>query len=103
MSTLEKVMILLQEMPEQSLETIYAFMQSLFAYGNQSEHSTETSLNTVEHVIPELTLSKDSVEKRRKGFQGLMSFAGTLPQDFDCKSLNKYNSFTIQQEISCKR
>lgn len=85
MSTLEKAMILLQEMPEQSLETIYAFMQSLFAYENQSEHSTKVSLNTVEHVIPELALSKDSVEKRRKGFQGLMSFAGTLPQDFDYK------------------
>ena len=57
MSTLEKAMILLQEMPEQSLETIYAFMQSLFAYENQSEHSTKVSLNTVEHVIPELALS----------------------------------------------
>lgn len=66
-------------MPEQSLETIYAFMQSLFAYGNQSEYSTETSLNTVEPISSELALSKDSIEKRRKGFQGLMSFVGTLP------------------------
>lgn len=72
-------------MPEQSLETIYAFMQSLFAYENQSEHSTKTSLNTVEHIISELASSKDSVKKRRKGFQGLMSFAETLPQDFDYK------------------
>ena len=29
MSTLEKAMNLLQEMPEQTLETVYAFMQSL--------------------------------------------------------------------------
>lgn len=86
MSTLEKAMILLQEMPEQSLETIYAFMQSLSAYENQTKHSTETSFHTVEHVSSELTSSKKiSVEKRRKGFQGLMSFAGTLPKDFDYK------------------
>lgn len=35
MSTREKAMNLLQEMPESSIETVYAFMQSLFARQDQ--------------------------------------------------------------------
>jgi len=35
MSTLEKAMNLLQEMPKQAIETVYAFMQSILAQQNR--------------------------------------------------------------------
>ncbi len=40
MSTLEKAINLLQEMPEQTIETVYAFMQSVL---DQQNHRTEPS------------------------------------------------------------
>ena len=41
MSTLEKAMNLLQEMPEQTIEAVYAFMQSVLAQQNcRAEPST---------------------------------------------------------------
>ncbi len=64
MSTLEKTITLLREMPEQSLESLYDFIRSIWI---QQEVKTDS-----------LDISK-SVE----GFQVLQSFAGTLPADFD--------------------
>lgn len=40
MSTLEMAINLLQEMPEQEVETVYAFMQSVLA---QQDHRSKTS------------------------------------------------------------
>jgi len=58
MSTLEKAIVLLKEMPEQSVETVYRFMQSL-----QNEYVKQAdSLN---------------------GLRVLQSFSGTLPESFD--------------------
>ena len=87
MSTLEKAIILLQEMPEQSVETVYTFMQSLKPYPNQNRHSGKSPFSTInEDDTAELVSSqRSSLERRQKGFQGLMSFAGTLPEDFDYK------------------
>ena len=70
MSTLEKTIILLREMPEQSLESLYDFIRSIWmhkeAVANHSVDSTDIS-------------------KSMEGFHVLQSFAGTLPADFDYK------------------
>lgn len=66
MSTLEKAIGLLQEMPENKLEAIYTYI--LFVDSQMNSNET------------------DSVQaKRQRGFQGLMSFVGTLPENFDYK------------------
>ncbi|MCM1156214.1 MAG: hypothetical protein NC392_12750 [Roseburia sp.] len=70
MSTLEKTITLLQEMPEQSLESLYDFIQSIWIRRDA----------IVEH--PEKT---GDTSKSMAGFQVLQSFAGTLPADFDYK------------------
>lgn len=70
MSTLEKTIILLQEMPEQSLESLYNFIRSLWLHQS----------GNMQHFIN----SADSSESM-EGFRILQSFAGTLPIDFDYK------------------
>lgn len=68
MSALEKTIVLLREMPEQSLEALYDFIRSIWlpqdGQAEYPEHSADIS---------------ESME----GFQVLQSFAGTLPSDFD--------------------
>lgn len=59
MSTLEKAIGLLQDMPEQSIEIIYSFIRFI-----KSEQAGENL-------------------KRINGLQTLQSFAGTLPKNFD--------------------
>lgn len=68
MSTLERAITLLQEMPEQQLEAVYLYMRFVSSQAEKDIGSEESS-----------------VVRRQKGFQGLMSFAGTLPEDFDYK------------------
>lgn len=63
MSTLEKTITLLQEMPEQSIEIVYRFIRFM-----QSEQD-----------------SSNSNLKSMEGLRTLQSFAGTLPKDFDYK------------------
>ncbi|MCI9082270.1 MAG: hypothetical protein HFI70_08190 [Lachnospiraceae bacterium] len=70
MSTLEKTITLLREMPEQSLESLYDFIQSIWI---RQDVSTERPKEAV------------STSKSMEGFQVLQSFAGTLPADFDYK------------------
>ena len=70
MSTLEKTIILLREMPEQSLESLYNFIRSILVQQN-----TEAK----QSVKP------DDIFKSMEGFDVLQSFAGTLPADFDYK------------------
>lgn len=73
MSTLEKAIRLLQRMPEHKLETIYTYMRFVDSQiDNANSASTEKN-------------DTDSIARKRKGFQGLLSFAGTLPEDFDYK------------------
>lgn len=64
MSTLEKTITLLREMPEQSLESLYDFIRSIWIQKTVDADSADTS-------------------KSLEGFQVLQSFAGTLPADFD--------------------
>lgn len=71
MSTLEKAIDLLQKMPENKLETVYMYIRFV-----DSQTDREVS------VIAE---EKRNMEKRRRAFQELLSFAGTLPDDFDYK------------------
>lgn len=71
MSTLEKAIDLLQKMPENKLETVYMYIRFV-----DSQTNREVS------VIAE---EKRNMEKRRRAFQELLSFAGTLPDDFDYK------------------
>lgn len=71
MSTLEKAIGLLQELPENKLEAVYMYIRFV-----DSQSDNDVSVTT----------EKDNeMEKRRKGFQELLSFAGTLPGDFDYK------------------
>lgn len=70
MSTLEKTIILLREMPEQSLESLYDFICSIWIHQNVKTEHLENSVDTSESM---------------EGFRVLQSFAGTLPADFDYK------------------
>ncbi len=71
MSTLEKAIGLLQEMPENKLEAVYMYIRFV-----DSQTDSDVSVTTEKE--------KD-MEKRKRGFQELLSFAGTLPEDFDYK------------------
>lgn len=70
MSTLEKIITLLREMPEQSLESLYDFIRSIWLH-------QETA---AKHPIDSADISKSM-----EGFHVLQTFAGTLPADFDDK------------------
>lgn len=70
MSTLEKTIVLLREMPEQSLESLYNFIQSIWIHQDIKTEHPENSADTSESM---------------EGFRVLQSFAGTLPADFDYK------------------
>ena len=71
MSTLEKAIGLLREMPENKLEAIYMYIRFVVSQSDNNE------------VVP--APDKSTLEERQRGFQALMSFAGTLPEDFDYK------------------
>lgn len=107
MSTLERAMGLLQELPERKLEAVYMYMRFVnsqtddadlippknkdvnsiagIAHEYASPGLMEKDTTALENAAVEKLTEKDSMEKRKKGFQGLMSFAGTLPEDFDYK------------------
>ena len=70
MSTLEKTIILLREMPEQSLESLYNFIRSILIQQN---------------VEAKQSVKLNDISKSLEGFDVLQSFAGTLPADFDYK------------------
>lgn len=70
MSTLEKTIVLLREMPEQSLESLYDFIRSIWIHQDIKTESAENSVDISESM---------------EGFRVLQSFAGTLPTDFDYK------------------
>ncbi|MBD5476582.1 MAG: hypothetical protein HDR17_11480 [Lachnospiraceae bacterium] len=70
MSTLEKTIILLREMPEQSLESLYNFIRSILVQQN---------------VEAKQSVKLNDISKSMEGFDVLQSFAGTLPADFDYK------------------
>ncbi len=68
MSTLEKTICLLQKMPEQSLESLYDFICSIWIRQDDKTELPENPSDTSESM---------------EGFRVLQSFAGTLPADFD--------------------
>ena len=68
---MEKAIGLLQKMPEHKLEAAYMYIRFIYSQTDRDE--------TV-YTPPK---AADSLKKRQKGFQGLMTFAGTLPEDFD--------------------
>lgn len=68
MSILEKTITLLREMPEQSLESLYDFIYSLWI--RQKADVTSQA-------------DAEDISKSVEGLQVLQSFAGTLPPDFD--------------------
>jgi len=70
MSTLEKTITLLQKMPEQSLESLYDFITSIWIQQNSKTEHPANSADTSESM---------------EGFRVLKSFAGTLPAGFDYK------------------
>ena len=73
MSTLEKAIGLLQEMPENKLEAVYMYMRFVDSQTDSAEPVSIENKDT------------DSIKRKQKGFEGLLSFAGTLPEDFDYK------------------
>lgn len=68
MSTLEKTIILLREMPEQTLESLYEFIRSIWVHEDKEAKKLAQF---------------DDKSKSMEGFGILQSFAGTLPADFD--------------------
>lgn len=70
MSTLEKTIVLLREMPKQSLESLYEFIRSIWIHQDIKTENPENSIDISESM---------------EGFRVLQSFAGTLPADFDYK------------------
>ncbi len=100
MSTLEKTIILLREMPEQSLESLYDFIRSIWIRQDADVEQSEKSVN---------------ISKSMEGFQVLQSFTGTLPADFDykkeleemrdekCRRPQTFDSWNIEFFASGKR
>ncbi len=91
MSTLEKAIGLLQEMPENKLEAVYMYIRFVNSQsdGDENISAANKSADSLmgiarERANPSLA-EKSTVEERQRGFQGLMSFAGTLPENFDYK------------------
>ncbi len=80
MSTLEKAIGLLQEMPENKLEAIYMYIRFVNAQPDSNADIPGKNMTAIKK-----SAQKNAVEKRQRGFQGLLSFAGTLPEDFDYK------------------
>ncbi len=76
MSTLEKAIGLLQEMPENKLG---------IAHECANPSLVKKDTDAFENAVIEKSSHKSTLEERQRGFQGLMSFAGTLPEDFDYK------------------
>lgn len=70
MSTLEKTIVLLSEIPEPSLEALYEFIYSIWIRQNSETEHAENPIDISESM---------------EGFRVLQSFAGTLPADFDYK------------------
>ncbi len=66
MSTLEKAMDLLQEMPEQAVETVYAFMQSVLA--QQDRRAKPVSAFGIAHKYADPAL----IEAERGAFERAM-------------------------------
>ena len=107
MSTLEKAIGLLQEMPENKLEAVYMYIRFVDSQSDSNEaipapnksidslmgiaHEyappsvMEKETDAFENAVIEKFAHESTLEKRQRGFQGLMSFAGTLPEDFDYK------------------
>ncbi len=89
MSTLEKAIGILQEMPENKLEAVYMYIRFVDSQPDTNEtilppnKSPNSLIGTAhEYATPD---ASENVTKRKRGFQGIMSFAGTLPEDFDYK------------------
>lgn len=92
MTTMEKIIILLREMREQSLESLYDFICSIWVRQN---------------VRAKQVAKRDDIFKSMEGFAVLQSFAGTLPADFDYKKEleemreEKYDNDKYRTECSC--
>ena len=63
MSTLEKAIELLQEMPERKLEAVYMYMRYVSSQSDDNDTSANETAKT--HII------ENSVEKKQKAFQSL--------------------------------
>lgn len=68
MSTLEKAINLLQEMPEQTLETVYAFMQSLVPQSSRVSDQSEDTTFGIAHKYANPLL----IEKEKGAFERAM-------------------------------
>lgn len=78
MSTLEKAIGLLQDMPEHKVEAVYMYMCFV-----NSQIDNDKIILTPQEPLDSLMNQERSMEERQRGFQGLLSFAGTLPEDFN--------------------
>ena len=67
MSTLEKAMLLLQELPEQELETVYTFIRFIIA--NDSADATEASSA---FGMAHKYANPDLIEKEKEAFANAM-------------------------------
>ena len=65
MSTLEKAIILLHEMPEQTLETVYAFMQTISAQPPRVIEAQERTAFGIAHKYANTSLMEQETEAFR--------------------------------------
>lgn len=94
-------------MPENKLEAVYMYIRFVDSQSDSNEaipapnksidslmgiaHEyappslMEKETDAFENAVIEKFAHESTLEKRQRGFQGLMSFAGTLPEDFDYK------------------
>ena len=107
MSTLEKAIEILKEMPKNKLEAVYMYIRFVDSQSDSNEaipapakgtdslmgiaHEyaspsfAEKETDIFENAVVKKFAHKSTLEERQRGFQGLLSFAGTLPEDFDYK------------------
>ena len=69
MSTLEKAINLLQEMPEQEIETVYAYMQSVLTQQNRREKNEKSCAFGIAHKYSNPAL----IESERGAFERAMA------------------------------
>lgn len=68
MSTLEKAITLLQEMPEQTIETVYDFMQSIHPQRNNLFRPSDGSAFGIAHKYANTAL----IEQEKEAFENAM-------------------------------
>lgn len=80
-ATAKKLYYLLEHLEEEDYGKAVSYLEFLIDTRKKEQASSDKA-TTNTNLVEELA---STPEKRQRGFQGLMSYAGTLPEDFDYK------------------